>query len=263
MFRNLGKTQVLDSRDIGGASQLAESPADASLLVGLPAVRLNLGAFNCGIDQLMIVKPRHQASLGRVICKGVGEQDLHLLNLCEVGGHKKGLSVRQEQAQNIVSKALKPHYKAISRQAYMATWQAEPEPGDATSVTLTPLGDPTIVAIPGSLDPQLVIMVFTIASAELPDRHGLLISGIMHIRAPSGQTSKATRTRILKAALVAMEDKASTVSRGASQPAAPVLAVTGDVNMTKTECDPIVQVEFGDPDLMKHWRVLTSNAAKS
>ena len=107
-------------------------------------------------------------------------------------------------------------------------------------------------------------MVFTIASAEHPDRHGLLISGIMHIRAPtSNAPTKATRKRIVQAAMAAMEDKARTVSSGASQPAAPVFALTGDVNLNKAESDTIVQLESGEPSLVTQWRVLTSNAAKS
>ena len=246
MFRTLAKTQELETRCSGGASQL----------VGLPTVLLNLGSFNCGID--------HRRNLGRVIAKGVMEQDLHLLNLCEVGGHKKGLDESKKRAQNIVSEVLHRHYKAISCQAYMATWHSEAEPTDATSVTLTLVGQPEVVEISASVQPQLVIMVFTIASAENRDKHGLLISGLLHIRTSTGEIiSKATRKRIVKAALQAMEHKASTVSSGVSQPAAPVFVLTGDVNLNKTESDTIVQKMSGDPSLGSQWQVLTSNAARS
>ena len=80
----------------GGASQHAESTADASQLVGLPTVRLNLGCFNSGIDQPMLPKEVHQKNLGRLIAKAVGEQDLHMVTLCEVGGHKKGLALCED-----------------------------------------------------------------------------------------------------------------------------------------------------------------------
>ena len=251
MHRTLAKRQESETRGSGGASQPAESTADASQLVGLPTVRLNLGCFNCGMDQAMLSKAVHEKNLGRVIAKGVGEQDLHLLNLCEVGGHKKGLDESKKHAQKIVSEVLKRHYKAISCQAYMATWQAEEEPDDATSVTLTLVGQPTVLEISASVDPQLVIMVFTIASAEHRDKHGLLISGLLHIRSPTGQKpSKATRIRVVKAALQAMEHKASTVSSGASQPAAPVFVLTGDVNLNKNESDTIVQKQSGEPSVV-------------
>ena len=112
----------------GGASQPAGSsggasqPADASQLGGLPTVQLRLGCFNCGMIQDMVPHRKHTDNLKRVIGKGVFEQDLHMVTLCEVGGHKQGLPPMC--AQDLVSEVLSPHYKAISCQAYMATWQA-------------------------------------------------------------------------------------------------------------------------------------------
>ena len=78
----------------------AESTADASQLGGLPTVLLKLGCFNCGIDQAMLSKDVHQKSLRRVIAKAVVEQDLHMVSLCEVGGHKQGLEKSKVRAQD-------------------------------------------------------------------------------------------------------------------------------------------------------------------
>ena len=50
----------LETQGSGGAPQPAESTADASQLGGLPTVRVNLGCFNCGIDQAMLSKDVHQ-----------------------------------------------------------------------------------------------------------------------------------------------------------------------------------------------------------
>ena len=276
MFRWLDGSSGAWSPGRGGASQPAESTADASQLQGLPTVRLNLGSFNCGIDQLMLAhcgqdQHRHRKNLGRIIAKGVLEQDLHMVTLCEVGGHKKGFDDRKTQAQNLPSKAqklvsevLKPHYKAISCQAYMATWQAEEEPGHRTSVTLTLVGEPEVVQLPGSVEPQLVIMVFIIAAAEHRDKHGLLISGILHTRTPSGEKIKIPqRKSILQAALQTLEQRAATASSGASQPTAPVVVLTGDVNLNKSESESAVQNDFGGPSVEKQWQVLSSNAALS
>ena len=91
MSRALAKTQELEPQGSGGASYPAESTADASQLGGLPTVTLKLGCFNCGIDQSMLSKDKHIRNLRRVIAKAVEEQDLHMVTLCEVGGHKQGL----------------------------------------------------------------------------------------------------------------------------------------------------------------------------
>ena len=133
--------------------------ADVSQLGVLPTVRLNLGCFNCGIDQQMLGKQQHLESLRRVIANGVGEQDLHICTLCEVGGHKQGLAKSKVTAADLVSDALSRHYKAMAVEAYMVTWQASTEPGDEPSITLTLLGEPEVVEIESSVEPQLVIMV--------------------------------------------------------------------------------------------------------
>ena len=138
MWKGLGKTQKLGARGSGGAPQPAESTADASQLGGLPTVRLRLCCFNCGVDQSMLSKDGHLNNLSRIIAKAVHEQDLHMVTLCEVGGHKQGLAQSLgKSAEDLVSQVLTRHYKATTCQAYMATWQAAEEPNDATSVTLT------------------------------------------------------------------------------------------------------------------------------
>ena len=68
-----------------------------------------------------------------------------MVSLCEVGGHKQGLEKSIVRAQDLVSQVLTRHYKATSCQAYMTTWQAEDEPTDDTSVTLTLVGEPEVV----------------------------------------------------------------------------------------------------------------------
>ena len=52
-------------------------------------MRLKLGCFNCAIHQAMLSKEVHQKNLSRVIAKAVGEQDLHVVTLCEVGCHRR------------------------------------------------------------------------------------------------------------------------------------------------------------------------------
>ena len=222
----------------------------------------------------MLSKGRHQKNLRRVIAKAVGEQDLHMVSLCEVGGHKQGLEKSIVRAQDLVSQVLTRHYKATSCQAYMATWQAEDEPTDDTSVTLTLVGDPEVFELPSTLEPRLVIMAFTIAAAAHRQKRNLLISRNLHIRTPHGEKppSVTEKTRITKAALKTLEQRASTASRalktwgassGAAQPAAPVIVLTGDVNLVKSACDGIVQPEKGELPVETQWQVMTSTAERS
>ena len=102
MYQRLGKGQ-----SSGGAFQPAESSAAASQLGRLPTVRLRLGCFNCGIGQEMLAKESWLAELRRVIGRGVFEEGLHLLTLCEVGGHLRGMADSPlESAQSLVDQAL-------------------------------------------------------------------------------------------------------------------------------------------------------------
>ena len=214
--------------------------ADVSQFGVLPTVRVNLGCLNCGINQEMLAKQQHLKCFRRVIAKGVGEQELHICTFCEVGGHKQGAE--------LVSDALSHHYKAMAVEAYVVTWQASTEPSDDSSITLTLLGEPEVVEIQSAVEPQLVIMVFRIASAKHPEKHGLLISGVLHIRTPRGIAVKIhLRKWITTQALRTLEDRASTVSSGVSQPTAPVLVLTGDVNLPKSTSDTIVQKMIGEP----------------
>ena len=254
-------------RAVNVESSSDEGNADASQLGVRPNVLLNLGCFNCGMVQGMLSKPTHQKNLSRVIAKGVCEQELHMLTLCEVGGHKQGLDESTVKAEDLIKEVLTPEYKATSCQAYMATWQADDNPIDDTSVTLKLVGEPEVVNLDFPVEPQLVIMVFTIASAKHPEKHGLLISGQLHIRTPTGwktsQTIIKKRKEITELALQTLEQRASTASSGASQPTAPVLVLTGDVNMDKSACESLVQKQAGEPAVETQWQVLTSNAAKS
>ena len=64
-------------------------------------------------------------------------------------------------------------------------------------------------------------------------------------------------------ALQALEQRVPLGCKGASQPFAPVLVLTGDVNLDKSASDAIVQPETGEPSVVTQWQVFTSNAALS
>ena len=64
-------------------------------------------------------------------------------------------------------------------------------------------------------------------------------------------------------ALQHLEKHAETATRGASQPTAPVIVLTGDVNLKKWDCDPVVQQYDGPLSVQTQWQVKTSNAQLS
>ena len=64
-----------------------------------PAVDVHVGTFNAGTDQNMLRLSKHTGNLRRILGKGVEEGDLHLLGLCEIGGHKQGLVTEPEDAK--------------------------------------------------------------------------------------------------------------------------------------------------------------------
>ena len=95
------------------------------------------------------------------------------------------------------------------------------------------------------------------STTQYRDKHGLLISGSLHIRTPHGKSrpTVATKKRITKAALDVLEERAYTAISGASQPTAPVIVLTGDVNLDKNACDAIVQPGVGEPSVETQWQV--------
>ena len=180
----------------GGAFQPAGRRGAASPRGRLPTVQLRLGCFNCGMDQKMLTKEKWLAKLRRVIGFGVIEGGFHLLTLCEVGGHGRGLSKSPHaNAQSLVRQVFDRPFQAISEGAYMATWLGEPGPDDDTSLTLTLTGRPKVVQLDVDGNPQLVMMVFTIAHRNHPGKQGILISGQLHIRTPSGKMKSIERDK--------------------------------------------------------------------
>ena len=183
-----------------------------------------------------------------MLAKGVQTQELHICTFCEVGDHKKGLNKSKVTAAELVADALSLHYQSKAAEAYMVMWQPTTEPSDNSSITLTLLGEPEVVDIPSAVEPQLVITVFRILSAKHPEKHGFLINGQLHIRTPHCKPGKMhPRKWVTTQALRALENRASIVSSGVSQPAAPVLVLTGDVNFPKVTADTVVQKVTGDP----------------
>ena len=87
--------------------------------------------------------------------KAFEEGDLHLLGLCEVGGHKQGLKTAGICPQDLVDGVLaEKEYRAAAMQAYMSVWH-EAGAAKPDGVSLQLWQAPTCVALaPLALDPH-------------------------------------------------------------------------------------------------------------
>ena len=228
-------------------------------------VEVNVGSFNLGLEQPQI-ESRHFPKRGllnfrRIIAKGFEEGDLHLLNLCEVGGHKKGLSASHITAASVVDGVLtKGEYGSHAVQAYMSIWHetGHSHPG-GTSVTQKEMLVKDLVSS-SACEPQLVVSTYAVKTHGL-QAEGILIVGQLHIRTPSGKSVIiTTKKRIVHEALGILE-KAS--NSRVLQPTVAILC--GDVNLNQDNADACCQPRKGDamPDVLTQWHTQTSTPALS
>ena len=76
----------------GDASQLADSSGDASQLAGVQTIRI--GSFNAGVPQGILTGKSSRKCMRKVeqiITTCVTDMGLHIMNLCELGGHLGGV----------------------------------------------------------------------------------------------------------------------------------------------------------------------------
>ena len=95
--------------------------------------------------------------LRRVVAKGFEEGDLHLLGLCEVGGHQKGFSAAGVETQSIIDEAClrKGEFGSTATHAYMSIWHeaGASQPG---GVSPWPTKPPEVHTLHSNQEPQLV-----------------------------------------------------------------------------------------------------------
>ena len=167
-------------------------------------VKVNVGSFNLGLHQLQIESTRFPTStlpnFRRIIAKGFEEGDLHLLNLCEVGGHKQGLPAGCINAASVVDGALnKDEYGTHAVQAYMSIWHNTGHPG-GTLLTKREMNVISLESLSSVIDPQLVVTTYAVTTHGL-QAEGILIVGQLHIRIPTGKSvAITTKMHILPAA---------------------------------------------------------------
>jgi len=136
----------------------------------------------------MLGSKKHLDNFRRLLGKAFEEGDLHLLGLCEVGGHKQGLKTAGICPQDLVYGVLaEKEYCAAVLQAYMGVWH-EAGAAKPDGVSLQLWAAPTSVALASeALDPQLVIFDFRVTAHGHDGKVGRLVHGVLHIRTPSNK----------------------------------------------------------------------------
>ena len=190
MLSSGGASQPAGRRTLssGGASQPAGSKAST--------VNVQVGCFNIGISQEMLSVDKHIKNFKRILGKAFDEGDMHLLGLCEVGGHKKGLKTEGIHPQDLIDGVLnEKEYGAEAIQAYMSVWHAVGA-AQPNGVSLQLAESPTSVKLTSpALDPQLVICDFRVTAHGHDGKVGRLVQGLLHIRTPTGQNALSEATK--------------------------------------------------------------------
>ena len=122
VFHNAGTKRVSQPFECVASTKRVSQPFEC-----VARVKVNVGSFNLGLHQLQIESTRFPTStlpnFRRIIAKGFEEGDLHLLNLCEVGGHKQGLPACCIEANSVLDGALTKNESGTHAvQAYMSIW---------------------------------------------------------------------------------------------------------------------------------------------
>ena len=215
----------------GDASQLAGSSGDASQLAGVQSIRI--GSFNVGVHQDMLTSKNWRKCLRKVehiIRTCVQDVGLHIMNLCELGGHLGGLAQAgiSEFDMDIFQGSAAPFVDVNSN--YLIAWGFG---ADANQLGVRPAFRTQIIWLRSTVcEPELVVHIFAIGAGVV------LIQGNLHIRVPhNARVSTVLRKRIVKEALQALEAEAPTDS--AAQPV--VLVLVGDCNLFPEQAEEATQ----------------------
>ena len=159
------------------------------------SVHVNVGCFNAGIFQDMLLKERHKHNLRRILRQSFEEYGLHLLGLCEVGGHRKGLNELGIPAHELLPEALPvEEFRVAIIQNYMSVWhQAGTARCGGVSLKLRGAAD-IVQLISPALEPQLVILDFSVTAQGHDGKEGRLVVGQLHIRTPADKTTPSYKT---------------------------------------------------------------------
>ena len=219
-----GSAAMYPPGDAGSAS------ADASQLGGSSdgtVVRLRIGSVNAGVEQSMMTgrrKDRCKLKIEHIIAACVQGAGLHIMSLCEVGGHLQGPSVA---GMKIFEGPKGPSISTNSN--YLTAWDFD---ADTTQLGVREAVPNKTYRLSSNIcEPHLVVHHF---------EHGAgihIMHGNLHIRIPHKATvTMAVRKRMAREALEKLKEAPSD---SAAQPV--VYVLVGDCNLSRDLAEEAIQ----------------------
>ena len=230
---------------ISDAAQLGDRAGERKVC------RIMIGSFNVGVYQNMLdgnLSERYLRKVEHIIATCVKEVGLDIMNLCEFGGHKKGLHAVvppiHPRTMHIFASATSPSPAVSVNNNYLTAWAFH---GDASQFA----ADRAVTDCCRSFhlhcdkcEPEMIVHKFRNAAGIT------VLQGNLNIRTPQSTTvTKAKRKRLLNEALTTLEAHAP--RDRATRPVVKVLV--GDCNLTKADAEEAIHVL---QPTTSHWRTV-------
>ena len=217
-----------------------------------------IGSFNVGACQEMLTgkkTKRYVHKVESIITTCVQEGCLHIMNMCELGGHLQGFNAvginpRDMKIFQGTAKTAAPSVCIDSN--YLTAWGFDADTPQYDVRAACP--SKTYLLNSSVCEPQLVVHSFR-NGAGVP-----LMLGNLHIRTPQGETVVIKlRQRLVREALQKLESDAP--SDSATQPV--VLVLVGDCNLVRETAEEAIQpMQPEEPNWRTVWQVHTTTAAR-
>ena len=191
----------------------------------LPIATFRVGSFNIGVYQDMLNGKNAMHSVDyteRIIKECVAKGRLHVMNLCELGGHRQGLEAADINPLDMKIFTGPAAFYFSIQDNYLTVWGLN---HDAPHFDVRSTGAPQLFALRSEIcQPDLIMHTF-ISSIGVR-----LIQGNLHIRIPHKKKVKTSQRQfIVKQALKQLENEA--LQDSATQPVA--LLLVRDCNLVQ------------------------------
>ena len=215
----------------------SEASCDASQRAGSShgtVHTLRIGSYNVGVDQNMLLSRKACKYLSKaedIISTCVQDGVLHIMNFCELGGHRQGLPAAGINAQDFKI-FLGPEAPFVSVNSnYLTAWGFVADTTQFGVKLAKPSKTHELLSWHGC-EPELVVHTFEVGVGVR------LILGNLHIRIPHGvQVSKTFRKDAVQQAMRKLETDAP--SDSATQSVVQVLV--GDCNLNPEMAEEAIQ----------------------
>ena len=221
-----------------------------------PIISIRIGSFNTGVHQSMLTGKGQQHYVDyveHIISECVEVGRLHIMNLCELGGHKKGFAAANidEFDMPIFQGTAAPSVSVDSN--YLTAWGFD---ADTPQFDVRRTRASKKFNLASTIcEPELIVHAF---EKYIGIR---LILGNLHIRVPHAKTVKTSvKQMILTQALRQLENEALHDSDAQKV----ILVLVGDCNLVKADAEEATQPLQPEVDNFETvWHVHGTEAGKS